>query len=148
MCRELRDLPSRPSELARSGCDWAVITLISVGQLCDDGHATTFDSKGCTVKQLAGKVVATGTRSGTGLYTLDCDLPIFTTATSTPSTAETVSRAEISRASRDVVANIAVNTKPTIETWHRRLGHVNVGTVLDMARGTAVTEKETYSEEA
>ncbi|KAJ7467600.1 hypothetical protein FB451DRAFT_984891, partial [Mycena latifolia] len=54
-------------------CPRAAITLISIGRLCDDGHDTTFKSNGCTIKRQSGKVVATASRSGTGLYTLDCE---------------------------------------------------------------------------
>jgi hypothetical protein len=117
-------------------CPDAAVTLISVGKLCDDGHTAIFSDHGCSIRRLSGKIVATGSRAGTGLYTLDCDKAMFTLSTSSE---QDLARSAVARAARAVTANIAIKAVPTLETWHRRLGHVNIGTVLDMARRHAVT---------
>jgi hypothetical protein len=40
------------------------------------------------------------------------------------------------------VANVAIKARPTLKTWHHHLSHVNVETVLDMARRNAVTSMD------
>ena len=60
------------------------------------------------------KTLAEGIRRGKNLYHLQCDTPTF-------------EHASIARA------------VPTLETWHRRLGHVNYASIIQMARdGVAV----------
>ncbi|KAJ6599939.1 hypothetical protein DFH09DRAFT_1021293, partial [Mycena vulgaris] len=54
-------------------------------------------------------------------------------------TTELSSRARISRSVHDALANVAIKGRATLNTLHRRLGHVNMSTILEMARGTAVT---------
>ena len=46
--------------------------LLSVSQMCDQGHELLFNSKGCRIrKQGSGKLVATATRTPKNIYVLD-----------------------------------------------------------------------------
>ena len=46
--------------------------LLSVSQMCDQGHEITFNSKGCNIrKKVLGKLVATTTRTPNNIYMLD-----------------------------------------------------------------------------
>jgi len=46
--------------------------LISVRQMCDQGHTLTFDSRECEIKkENSGKLVAKAIRTPNNVYTLD-----------------------------------------------------------------------------
>ncbi|KAJ7487058.1 hypothetical protein FB451DRAFT_1363191 [Mycena latifolia] len=90
----------RCRRIINQGC----CNLISAGKLCDDGHDATFGSRDCLIKRPPGKIIATGTRSTAGLYTLNCETAVFTTV-SNP--AELSSRAGIRDAACQIIANIA-----------------------------------------
>ena len=92
----------------------ATVRLVSVVALNrDHQYITYFDSDACYVATKTGSIIARGTVSPTrNLYTLT--IPSFETHTAQAS-------------------HYAART-PTVETWHRRLGHCNVRTVIDMAR--------------
>lgn len=80
----------------------ASVRLISVRALCDGphGYIVGFDSKGVTLRHRSGAAFFTGTRVGRGLYALSGSPPAVDSA-------------------------LAVSLAPTLETWHRRLGHAN-----------------------
>lgn len=84
----------------------AGIRLISVKSLALQNLNTSFTSTGCKIINSTGIVVATGTLTS-GLYTLDTQ--------STPD--HTLIAARI----------------PDLETWHQRLGHVNIHSIIDLA---------------
>jgi hypothetical protein len=45
--------------------------LLSVSQMCDQGHKVTFDSQKCEIrKEGSGKLVATATRTSINIYVL------------------------------------------------------------------------------
>jgi hypothetical protein len=116
-------------------CPEASVTLISVGKLCDDGHEASFWSSTCAIRCLSGKTVAASTRAGTGLYTLDAEKVFFTTV----SDSALISSHAAIHESIQTLANVTTKARPNLKTWHHRLGHVNVETMLDMARGNTVT---------
>ncbi|TFY77649.1 hypothetical protein EWM64_g6363 [Hericium alpestre] len=87
-----------------------VLCLVSVSRLCDKGYAVTFDSSSsCTILQ-ASRHVASSTRCTGALYTLN--------GTPLPSTNVTC------------LSHIV----PSLKTWHRHLGHVNMDSIVHMAR--------------
>jgi transposase InsO family protein len=98
----------------------STIRLISVITLNrSDGLTTHFDSNSCWVTNRSGATIARGSVSDTrNLYFLP-----------TPSLRVTHSKSGNAFYSAHV---------PDVETWHRRLGHCSVRTVVDMARNHAV----------
>ena len=82
----------------------AALCLISVGRLGDKGCRIVFKVTHCWVLR-NNKTLAKGIRWGKNLYHLQCDTPTF-------------EHASIARA------------VPTLETWHRRLGHVNYASII------------------
>jgi hypothetical protein len=45
--------------------------ILSVSQMCDQGHKVTFDSQKCEIrKEDSGKLVATATRTSSNIYVL------------------------------------------------------------------------------
>jgi hypothetical protein len=45
--------------------------LLSVSQMCDQGHKVTFDSQNCEIKKKgSGKLVATAARTSSNIYVL------------------------------------------------------------------------------
>ncbi|THH06956.1 hypothetical protein EW146_g9459 [Bondarzewia mesenterica] len=96
----------------------AAISLISVGQLynMDNKYCVQFDDECCLIRQKTGghKLVATGTCTTNHLYRLNGDLDSLASSTST-----------------DIAA---IATPADLATWHHRLGHVNVQSIMHMAR--------------
>ena len=95
----------------------STVRLISVYSINNDGyHTCYFDADSCNITDRSGNVVLTGTAwKQRRLYILDCD------ANKQPAlnTADTA---------------LYADRTPDVETWHRRLGHCNHRTVIDMAR--------------
>lgn len=82
--------------------------LMSVGKVTDSGNIVVFDDHKCRIYdkkhfKISGKIKATGSRRNKGLYILDAK-------SKTP-------RME---------ANIAQGSNVSQDTWHKRLGHVNL----------------------
>ena len=78
-----------------------------MGRLGDEGCQIVFEVTRCRVLR-NNKTLAKGIRRGKNLYHLQCNTPTFKHA----SIAQAV---------------------PTLETWHRRLGHVNYTSIIQMA---------------
>jgi len=102
----------------------STICLVSV--LClnrSGGYISSFDSNSCWVTNKAGAKVLMGTvLESRRLFGLSLRSPYMGHVhPSTPSNS----------------AHYAART-PDLETWHRRLGHCNNDTIIDMARKTAV----------
>ena len=95
----------------------ATLQLISVGQLGNEGCTTVFEARQCRVLH-DNQVIAQGHHKGKSLYKLQGNTQ----------TAE--------------CANIA-HVTPSLETWHRQLGHVNYATIMEMARNRSVTGMHT-----
>jgi hypothetical protein len=88
----------------------ATVRLISVSDLCRSLHLTAhFDETSCWLTVREGRRIASGKLTPRRLYALD-DIP---------ATHET--------------ALLAQRT-PNLETWHRRLGHANLQSIVDMAQ--------------
>jgi transposase InsO family protein len=104
------------------------IRLVSVFTINRDGHnACHFDSTSCCVTNSGGAVVLTGTAIvPRRLYALNCISPSTVHKPVGPSPAAIPS------------AHYAARV-PDVETWHRRLGHCNNRTIIDMARQGVVT---------
>jgi hypothetical protein len=103
------------------------MNLLSVGQLCDQGHSVTFFSNGCFVKDIStGKLVGTGRRSGR-LFVLD-NLQLLDKSKSNNSE-ESVSCSEESACFSSGLQNnfvVCFSEKlSSFSLWHRRLGHVS-----------------------
>ena len=90
----------------------ATMRLISVGSLGDDGYNAIFTATGCQVKR-GSKTIADGSRKGRNLYRLTGNI-------------------------RTEHANVA-RAAPNLETWHKRLGHVNYTSIIEMAKGGYAT---------
>ena len=105
----------------------STVRLISVFSINNNGDNTCyFDAKSCCVIGPSGTILISGTAwKQRRLYTLDC-VPhnvndASTNESTVPSTNPTDSAFYASRT-------------PNLETWHRRLGHCNHRTIIDMAR--------------
>jgi hypothetical protein len=102
--------------------------LVSVSALTRNGYnLATFGADDCWVSDKFNKVIVRGTLSkSNGLYTLNCSSARVTHAKPTPS----------------AITTSALYTKriPDLETWHRRLGHCNTRTIIDMARDKVVKD--------
>jgi hypothetical protein len=88
----------------------ASLRLISIGRLDDTGSDVRFRDGHCTITGHNGSVVAQGTKIGTDLYYI----------TGHPSSAPDL-------------ANIA-RSAPDLVTWHKRLGHLNYASIIQMAK--------------
>ncbi|KAJ3568720.1 hypothetical protein NP233_g5535 [Leucocoprinus birnbaumii] len=94
----------------------STVRLISIARLIDDiPSRIEFDNTDATIYDNSNNRIASGTRiPGHNLWRLNhAPIPIDS-------------------------ANIALTT-PTLETWHRRLGHANVQSIYDMAKKGLVT---------
>ena len=110
----------------------STVRLISVFSINDSGdNACYFDTNACCVIDPGGTVILTGTAwKQRRLYRLDC-LPrsVDDSDVNEPSLAS----------SHPTKCSALYATKaPDLETWHRRLGHCNYRTIIDMARRGAV----------
>ena len=88
--------------------------LISTRKLANDGMHTLTGPSSCLVTDSDGCVVVHGSRQPDSLYYVSgvsCQLPL---------------------------TNIA-RAVPNLQTWHRRLGHVNYKSIIDMAKNGVVT---------
>ena len=94
----------------------AAVRLISVGNLCEAFSLTAhFDATSCWLTAKSGATIASGRRSeNRALYSL---------------AGQSLAIAEHLYASRRL---------PTLETWHRRLGHANFPTIVTMSRRNLV----------
>ena len=104
------------------------VRLISVFSINNSGdNACYFDAKLCRVMGPSGTVIISGTAwKQRHLYTLDPVLhKINGTSTNKPSVTST---------NPTESSTLYATRKPDLETWHRRLGHCNHRTIVDMAR--------------
>nr|GEU34629.1 hypothetical protein [Tanacetum cinerariifolium] len=85
--------------------------LLSVGQFCDSDLEVSFRKHTCFVKDLDGVDLIKGTR-GTNLYTISIE--------------------DMMRSSPICLLSKAFKNKSRL--WHRRLNHLNFGTINDLAR--------------
>jgi hypothetical protein len=84
-----------------------------------DSVSTHFDANSCWITDVSGSIIATGK------LLKSCNLYVLSTAiTNTCISSPFLPSHEQVYVSRSI---------PNIETWHRRLGHCNIQTVLDMA---------------
>jgi len=99
----------------------STVCLMSVSALNRGGNYTChFDSLACWVTNRSGTMILRGALSGKrNLYMIN--LP----------------SAHVAHSPCSLIA-LYSERKPDIETWHRHLGHVNVWSIVDMARGGAV----------
>ncbi|GJX69728.1 retrovirus-related pol polyprotein from transposon TNT 1-94 [Tanacetum coccineum] len=85
--------------------------LFSVGQFCDSDLEVAFRKHTCFVRDVKGTDILTGSR-GTNLYTISID--------------------EMMKSSPICLLSKASKSKSWL--WHRRLNHLNFGTINDLAR--------------
>ena len=103
----------------------AGVRLISISRLDDSGHHLSFANGLCTVvDRSSGRKLVECTRNSSRLYVL-------------PGSIQSQSSFPIPPTS-PCIAFPSLNATPNLETWHRRLGHANFRTVLDMARSKTV----------
>ena len=77
--------------------------LLSVSQMCDQGHVLTFTSKDCKIqREDSGKLVATASRTQNNIYILD----------------------EINR------ERCFLGKEDESWLWHRRMGHTHFGNLI------------------
>ena len=105
----------------------STVRLISVLSLNrDGGYISHFGNDSCWITDKQGATIARGTVSATrSLFTLDTSSPRITRSKSPHTFPPPPS------------AHYASRT-PDLETWHRRLGHCNTRTIIDMARSGVV----------
>ena len=110
----------------------STVRLISVFSINDSGDNTCyFDTNACCVIDPGGTVILTRTAwKQRRLYRLDC----------LPRSIDDSDVNEPSLASLHPTKCSALYAMkaPDLETWHRRLGHCNYCTIIDMARRGAV----------
>ncbi|TFY52252.1 hypothetical protein EVJ58_g10120 [Rhodofomes roseus] len=89
----------------------ATVRLISISALCNSAarYAVHFEGKEVQITKPGGALVASGTLTSRRLYSLNGTPPL-------------------------TEHSYVATRLPTLDTWHRRLGHVNHRTVHDMAR--------------
>ncbi|GJU81019.1 retrovirus-related pol polyprotein from transposon TNT 1-94 [Tanacetum coccineum] len=85
--------------------------LFSVGQFCDSDLEVAFRKHTCFVRDIKGTYILKGSR-GTNLYTISID--------------------EMMKSSSICLLSKASKSKSWL--WHRRLNHLNFGTINDLAR--------------
>jgi hypothetical protein len=99
----------------------ASVRLVSIHQLTQLGYTATFHTDHCHLSK-NDDLVAICTPGASNLYALPA--PVI--------------MPDNSPSLDDAVALTSIKATPNLETWHRRLGHANHRTVLDMAQnGTA-----------
>jgi hypothetical protein len=87
----------------------AALRLISVGRLPNEGLESTFNKTSCIIRNKPGRMIARGTRRGRELYSFD-------------GSPRAIKQACIARST------------PNLQTWHRRLSHVNYASIITMAK--------------
>jgi hypothetical protein len=87
----------------------AAVRLISVYALSASEHVTThFNEGGCWITKHCSSTLASGALLGTKLYSLNLD--------------------------NSLAEHAFISTRiPDIEMWHRRLGHLNIRSIIDMS---------------
>ena len=104
----------------------AGVRLISISRLDDSGHQLSFANGRCTVlDRSSGRKLAECARNSSHLYVLPGSIQSTSLSPSLPLPSP-------------CVALPTLHATPDLETWHRRLGHANFRTVMDMARGDVV----------
>jgi transposase InsO family protein len=93
-----------------------LISVLSINR--DDGYFCHFGSDNCWITDKDGATIARGTVSPTRQLFI-----LSTPSSPVPGTAP----------SSNSVCHLATRT-PDLETWHRRLGHCSVQTIIDMAQ--------------
>jgi hypothetical protein len=87
--------------------------LLSVSQMCDQGHKVTFDSQKCEIrKEGSGKLIATATRTSSNIYVLS----------------------EIGN------EKCCIGKEYEIWLWHRRMGYIHFDNLVKVNRREAVIE--------
>ncbi|GJY94264.1 integrase, catalytic region, zinc finger, CCHC-type containing protein [Tanacetum coccineum] len=94
--------------------------LFSVGQFCDSDLEVAFRKHTCFVRDLEGVDILTGSR-GTNLYTLSLE--------------------DMMKSSSICLLSKASKTKSWL--WHRRLSHLNFGTINELAKQGLVRDNGT-----
>jgi hypothetical protein len=87
--------------------------LLSVSQMCDQGHKVTFNSKKCEIrKEGSGKLIATAARNSSNIYVLS------------------------------EIGNEKCYLGKEDESWlrHRRMGHMHFDNLLKVSKREAVRE--------
>jgi hypothetical protein len=87
--------------------------ILSVSQMCDQGHKVTFDSQKCEIrKEGSGKLVATATRTSSNIYVLS----------------------EIGN------EKCCLGKEDESWLWHRRMGHMHFDNLVKVSKREAVRE--------
>jgi hypothetical protein len=87
--------------------------LLSVSQMCDQGHKVTFDSQKCEIrKEGSGKLVATTARTSSNIYVLS----------------------EIGN------EKCCLGKEDESWLWHRRMGHMHFDNLVKVSKREAVRE--------
>jgi gag-polypeptide of LTR copia-type len=105
----------------------STVRLISVLSLNrDGGYVSHFGNESCWITNKHGTTIARGTVSSTrNLFTLDTSSPRIT-------------HSKHSNHPPPPPTSLYASRAPNVETWHRRLGHCNTRTIIDMARSGVV----------
>jgi hypothetical protein len=87
--------------------------LLSVRQMCNQGHKVTFDSQKCEIrKEGSGKLVATTVRTSSNIYVL----------------------------SKIGNEKCCLGKEDEIWIWHRRIGHIHFDNLVKVSKREAVKE--------
>ena len=87
--------------------------MLSVSQMCDQGHVLTFTSKDCKIRrEELGKLVATTSKTPNNIYMLD----------------------EIKR------ERCCLGKEDESWLWHRRMGHIHFGNLIKISKKQVVKE--------
>jgi hypothetical protein len=116
----------------------AGVRLVSISRLDDSGYKLSFSDGRCTVRdRLSNRTLAECTRNSSNLYVLPGSIIPSSTSSSSSSPPSLPPSIAPHSAFPSLVAT------PNLETWHRRLGHPNYRTVLDMVRNDSVSGMKT-----
>jgi hypothetical protein len=87
--------------------------LLSVSQMCDQGHKIMFDSQKCEIrKEGSGKLIATTARTSSTIYVLS----------------------EIGN------EKCCIGKEDEVWIWHRRMGHINFDNLVKVSKKEAIRE--------
>jgi len=91
--------------------------MLSVGQMCDQGHIILFNSTNCEIRKgKYGKIVATASRAPNDIYVLD-----------------------------EATKACLLAKEDEIWLWHKRMGHINFDNIVSISKKEAVREMSKIS---
>ena len=115
----------------------AGVRLVSISQLDESGYCLSFHSGNCMLSdRVSGAILANSPKDNSHLYMIPGSCIHSMTSSISPSLSSSHSLPS-SSSTHTALPSLIANSN--LEMWHRRLGHANFKTVLDMAQTGVVT---------